>query len=346
MISPLTNGPYGTVHPKPSIQQVEKVGPRREEMVRSVFEPPTLIEQFLYAPLKTLVRIIYGVILILRGPAYGAPLPRQKIRVVCISDTHTKQAVVPDGDVLIHAGDLGEAGTAAELQAQIDWLRTLPHREKVVIAGNHDGFLDRASRRAADDGKSLDWGRIRYLERESVTLTFPDRGNRELHVYGAPEIPRCGGDDFAFQHAREQDVWTDTIPPETDILVTHAPPKYHLDLPAALGDRFLLRQLWRVRPRLHVFGHVHAGYGRETAHWDDTQEAYERIMSRKTYGPLSDVCSIPAWWDALTLLMTGLQGILWSRVWGGTNRGSVLVNASLSYRSTGRLGNPAQTVDI
>ncbi|EGX96671.1 phosphoesterase [Cordyceps militaris CM01] len=50
---------------------------------------------------------------------------------------------VPDGDLLLHAGNLTVGGSFAKLQAQLDWLNTLPHRQKVVIAGNHDVLLER-----------------------------------------------------------------------------------------------------------------------------------------------------------------------------------------------------------
>ncbi len=38
------------------------------------------------------------------------------MRIVCISDTHSmhREIVVPDGDMLIHAGDLTMKGSAGE----------------------------------------------------------------------------------------------------------------------------------------------------------------------------------------------------------------------------------------
>ncbi|KAI9887648.1 MAG: hypothetical protein M1823_000512 [Watsoniomyces obsoletus] len=315
-------------------------------MPHSVFEPPPPPEELLNSPLNFIVRRFYSLILFIRGPAYRLPRHQPPIRVVCISDTHNNKKYLPDGDLLIHAGDLANNGTAAEIQVQIDWLKGQPHREKIVIAGNHDSYLDPRSRKSEDQGKNLDWGNIHYLERSAVTLSFPDRGDRQLNVYGAPEIPQCGGSEFAFQHSPERDVWANTIPMQTDILVTHTPPKYHLDLPAALGCQFLLQEVWRVQPRLHVFGHVHAGHGQETAHWDETQRAYESIMARRHTWATFDVPDAFAWLDVLRLLCYSLQGILWSRVWGGANAGSLLVNASLSYRSTGKLANPVQVVEI
>ena len=311
----------------------------------SPFEPPSLLYAFLSSPLNFVVRYAYALILFLRGPAYHAPA--SPIRIVCLSDTHTKTpSSVPSGDVLIHAGDLANAGTVSEIQAQINWLKSLPHPKKIVVAGNHDSFFDPSSRAASDVGKSLDWADVHYLQHSSITLAFPDHNNRQLSIYGAPGIPQCGGDDFAFQYRPHDDEWTDTIPREIDILVTHTPPRHHLDLPVGMGCEYLLKEVWRVRPKAHIFGHVHAGYGRESVFWDEGQAAYERICGRDGAGLLWDLVSVSAWIDALRVLWYGLVGIMWTRVWGGVNDGGVMVNASLAFRSTGKLGNAPQIVDI
>ncbi|KKU85756.1 MAG: hypothetical protein UY14_C0014G0001 [Parcubacteria group bacterium GW2011_GWA1_47_9] len=68
-----------------------------------------------------------------------------KLRVVAISDTHEmhRQVVVPDGDVLVHAGDFTMSGTLPAIYEFNTWLGTLPHRHKVVVAGNHDWAFQR-----------------------------------------------------------------------------------------------------------------------------------------------------------------------------------------------------------
>jgi predicted phosphohydrolase len=114
---------------------------------------------------------------------------------VCISDTHTNILPIPHGDVLIHAGDLTNAGTVEQIQAQLDWIASLPHREKIVIAGNHDSYFDPKSRKAEDKGKRLNFKGIHYLENKAITLKF--KGGRKLNFYGSPDIPKCGGSDFA-----------------------------------------------------------------------------------------------------------------------------------------------------
>jgi hypothetical protein len=96
-----------------------------------------------------------------------------------------------------------------------------------------------------------------------------------VRVYGSPWTPHNG--NWAFQYPRSEDVWTRKIPAEVDILVTHGPPRGHLDL-MSWGCLFLLKEVWRIRPRLHAFGHVHEGVGVEMAAFDGVQRAYERTI--------------------------------------------------------------------
>ena len=283
----------------------------------------------------------------LRGPAISKPPSSCQIRIVCISDTHTHRPTgLPKGDVLVHAGDLTNDGTVADIQGQIDWISSLPYEHKIVIAGNHDSWFDPRARRRIDVGKAPRWSNVHYLQHSSVQLTFPNKSCRHLSFYGGPQIPQCGGEDFAFQYRRSDDAWSNTVPIETDVLITHTPPRHHLDLPAGLGCEYLRNEVWRVRPKVHIFGHVHAGHGREDVFWDDTQRHYERLCSREAKGMMNDMLAILAWLDIVKLAMHGVLGILWSRVWGGDRRGTVMVNAALMYKGSGRLGNPPQIVDI
>ena len=65
------------------------------------------------------------------------------MKIVCIADTHNRQddLIIPDGDIIIHAGDLTEGGTKREVSQFISWFSSLPHTHKVFIAGNHDYYL-------------------------------------------------------------------------------------------------------------------------------------------------------------------------------------------------------------
>ncbi|GME23540.1 Metallo-dependent phosphatase [Neofusicoccum parvum] len=318
----------------------------------SPFEPSSIAVLLLRAPLKCLIYVLYR---LLNGLRSGPAPPRPAVRVVCVSDTHTLTQPVPDGDILIHAGDLGNAGTVSELQAQIDWLSSLPHPHKVVVAGNHDTYLDPRSRRTLaepDRNVELQWKGVRYLQHAELTVTIPSPQRasppRTLKIYGAPQIPECGGPEFAFQYPRGRDAWTDTIPRDIDILVTHTPPKYHRDLPLpdGMGCEHLMRETWCIRPLLHVFGHVHVGAGREVSWWDDGQKAYERALARPVTGLTRGIFSIPTWIDLTSVLFWGVRGVLWDRIWGGEEKGTVLVNAGLMKGNSGRLGNKVQVVEI
>ncbi len=68
------------------------------------------------------------------------------MRVVLISDTHLRHDLhtldIPDGDVLIHAGDALIGGDLSELAAFCKWFKALPHTHKVFVPGNHDRIFE------------------------------------------------------------------------------------------------------------------------------------------------------------------------------------------------------------
>jgi Icc-related predicted phosphoesterase len=176
------------------------------------------------------------------------------MRIVCISDTHNlvEAAAIPAGDLLLHAGDLTMTGSVEEVEQARLWLAGLPHPRKVVIAGNHDFLFERdspAARRAMRD--------FVYLQDELAVV-------EGLKIWGSPWQPWFF--DWAFNLARGPEIrakW-ELIPAGIDILMTHGPPAGHGDRTAsgeAAGCADLLDALRCVRPLLHVFGHIHEGYG-------------------------------------------------------------------------------------
>ncbi|KAK4619785.1 putative rhamnogalacturonate lyase C [Fulvia fulva] len=284
---------------------------------------------------------------------------KKNISIVCISDTHSLTTRnIPHGDILIHAGDLTNSGTPSEIQEQIYWLSSLPHTHKIIIAGNHDTWLDPNSRATLpledQDGK-LDWTDLIYLQSTSTTLDFSHRtgiNKGQIKIFGMPHTPDILGPEHAFQYQRGTDVWTNTIPDDTDIVVTHTPPRYHLDLPGvtAMGDDFLLREVARVKPGLHVFGHIHAGKsdifgsakgGQEIVRWDEREEHFEgAVRSGHPFGIFSNVVAM---WHLWMLFFSGIVGVV--RDWCGWDVESTrMVNASMVYCNTGVIGNEAQVV--
>jgi Icc-related predicted phosphoesterase len=179
------------------------------------------------------------------------------MRIVCLSDTHLKTAglAVPDGDLLLHAGDLTGRGSKDEVRAALRWLSGLPHRHKVVIAGNHDWLFqtDPAAARAL------------LAETDLVYLQDAEATVLGLRIWGSPWQPWFM--DWAFNAERGADIrqhWL-KIPPGIDVLITHGPPAGILDRTIDgrdVGCADLLDIVRVVRPKLHVFGHIHEGAGR------------------------------------------------------------------------------------
>ncbi|KAG1819334.1 Metallo-dependent phosphatase-like protein [Suillus variegatus] len=181
-------------------------------------------------------------------------LPRplsSPVRTISISDTHNTDisALIPPGDILIHAGDLTHSGTPRELQVTFDWLVSLPHEHKIVIAGNHDTYLQTV------EGRSWvhTWRErgITYLEDEAHIIHM--RG-RAFKILGSPFTPQHG--NGAFQYSRTGPLIRHSN--DTDILITHGPPHGHLDLSGRRALLARIREPCRTHPPvLHVFGHIH-----------------------------------------------------------------------------------------
>ncbi|KIY66574.1 metallophosphoesterase domain-containing protein 1 [Cylindrobasidium torrendii FP15055 ss-10] len=218
-----------------------------------------------------------------------------RIRVVCISDTHNAHEslpTLPAGDILIHAGDLTNSGTACELES---------------VLGNHDTALATPANR---DAILSCYPSLTYLEDSSITLNVRER---RIIVYGSPRTPRHGSG--VFQYPRHEANWSH-IPLLTDILVTHGPPAHHLDSRGA-GCMSLLQALWRVRPRLHIFGHIHVGHGVECLGWSNAQMAYECLLAGKR-----------RWRDTLCIALATLQAFFRGRPGFNGREGTILVNAA------------------
>lgn len=122
--------------------------------------------------------------------------------------------------------------------------------------------------------------------------------------------------------------------------------RFHRDL--NLGCPGLLEEVWRVKPKLHVFGHVHWGHGREAVYFDECQRAYESVMARTGNGFIYDLLPSRAWVDAVAVVWYGLTSIVWkyAMLGPGSNNGGLMVNAAAMYGNTGSVTNPVQVVDL
>jgi predicted phosphohydrolase len=133
------------------------------------------------------------------------------MRIVAVADTHLfhRELEVPDGDVFVHAGDLCRGGELDELREAAAWLADLPHRHKIVVAGNHDWAF--ASDPAA--ARAVMGGGVIYLEDEGATI-------EGVRFWGSPWQPAFH--DWAFNLPRGAPlaaIWR-RIPAELDVLIT------------------------------------------------------------------------------------------------------------------------------
>jgi Icc-related predicted phosphoesterase len=180
------------------------------------------------------------------------------MRIVAISDTHGyhTKLKVPDGDMLIHTGDVSSQGKEFEIILFLNWFAEQPHKHKVFIAGNHDFYFERTP---TSDVNKIIPDNVTYLNDSSVTV-------EGIRIWGSPIQPWFY--DWAFNRHRGAEIkkhW-DLIPENTDILMTHGPAYGVLDRTTRgekVGCRDLREAIERVQPKLFVCGHIHEAYGVE-----------------------------------------------------------------------------------
>ena len=178
------------------------------------------------------------------------------MRIIAISDTHQEhnKIKVPDGDVFVFAGDMTSFNRSRQHYVKFnEWLGTLPHAHKLVIAGNHDELFQRHP-----DIAHGYMTNCTYLEDDEVVIDG-------IKFYGSPWQRYFY--DWAFNLPAGsnwlKEKW-DAIPDSTDVLITHSPPFQIFDVDfkgESLGCEFLAKRVFQVKPKLHTFGHIHGSCG-------------------------------------------------------------------------------------
>ena len=167
------------------------------------------------------------------------------MKILHLSDTHgchRRLWDLPEADVVVHSGDFCMVGTEQEVIDFLDWLCDLPYRHKIFICGNHDECLYGASISGLD-------ANVHYLCNSGVEIDG-------IKFYGVPMFLQ---DSVTDRQARN----ISKIPTDTDVLVTHSPALGILDYDDGInyGSPEILKRLTAVKPRLHLFGHIHAQHG-------------------------------------------------------------------------------------
>lgn len=188
------------------------------------------------------------------------------MKIIAISDTHCyhrRIKAIPDGDILIHAGDITSCGEIGALDDFAHWMKELPHKHKVFIAGNHDMTLQRECVIRDELLKMFkDCGLI-YLQDSTIVIDG-------ISFYGSPWQPEYHSWSFNLpRKGKELTKKWDAIPDDTNVLITHGPPHMILDeAPRGVFDfenvgcEILANRIWEL-PKLkaHIFGHIHNSRG-------------------------------------------------------------------------------------
>lgn len=182
------------------------------------------------------------------------------MRIVCISDTHNQHSnkglILPEGDCIIHAGDVSGRGYKNEIVPFLNWFNELPYKYKIFIAGNHDFFFEEASKKEIDEMLN-NYPNVIYLNDSGVEL-------EGIKFWGSPVQPWFY--NWAFNRKGDEICrhW-DLIPLDTQVLITHGPVHGYLDLTLGgdvTGCPYLLGKIKELKNiKYHICGHIHEAYG-------------------------------------------------------------------------------------
>jgi len=180
------------------------------------------------------------------------------MKIVAVSDTHRRYNEIPkmpSGDLLVFAGD-DDWRTKSSFMPFLEWFSSHPHKYKVMIAGNHDFFAENNKDFIVSESEKRS---VIYLENSGIEI-------EGFKIWGSPYTPTFG--PWAFMKLRGNkisEIWN-LIPKNTDILITHGPPMFKLDMTPrgeSVGCWDLANIIDNIKPRVHIYGHIHNCYGRK-----------------------------------------------------------------------------------
>jgi Icc-related predicted phosphoesterase len=159
--------------------------------------------------------------------------------------------------MIIHSGDCSNTrdpyNNEPEVRDFIDWFKMIPVKYKIYVAGNHDTSIEKR----LVTKKDFEDAGIIYLENESVTI-------EGIKFFGSPHTPQFGQWAFMKDRAKLERFWRMAIPEDTDVIITHGPPRGVLDKSydrnhnmESCGDKSLLNRVLEIEPAYVLFGHIH-----------------------------------------------------------------------------------------
>ena len=174
-------------------------------------------------------------------------MEEKKLKIVAISDIHGMLPELPECDVVCCAGDISPLEYQSD-QTQmlgwfylvfVPWVESLPCKKFIIVAGNHDFFLQNIHRRLIDESdgyrrytwrsasdvmKKLLPGNLRGKYNKLVYLCDSSYEYEGHRFYGTPWI----GDLSNWAFYQDNDTLMEkykNIPKQCDVIITHMPPK-------------------------------------------------------------------------------------------------------------------------
>jgi predicted phosphohydrolase len=198
------------------------------------------------------------------------PVSSRRLKICHISDPHGKhkQLTIPECDVLICSGDISMLGQKHEVQSFFAWFnRQIQATYKILVAGNHDISFDPEKN---PDGLKPAWLNQALFEfKQGPNNFYLENQSCEIwgvKFWGSPTSAWFHGERWAFNvREPEAEALYSTIPLGTDVVITHGPSwsngDWCINCACYVGDRTLTKELYRVQPLIHLFGHIHESYG-------------------------------------------------------------------------------------
>src|SRR6185437_12115782 len=193
----------------------------------------------------------------------------------CVADLHGILPILEGGDLLIIAGDCTASDTMKQWANFFNWLGKQPYKKKILIAGNHDNFLQSSFPKTeleARDLQELQSFLVEQKEMENPDFEYLCDSGTEFEgfkIWGSPwtkTFPGMNPHCKAFTCDTEEELaekWK-MIPDDIDILVTHSPSQGVLDEVECIscGSSSLIKPMIKSGCSLHIFGHIHESYGK------------------------------------------------------------------------------------
>ena len=189
------------------------------------------------------------------------------MKLTIISDTHGyhEGVTLPNGDILIHCGDFSSGGQPIAVERFLKWYNKQPHPHKILLAGNHDiSFQKNPEWKVSILNKLyLQDSNHHYLENSGIEI-------EGIKFFGSPYTPKFF--NWVFMYKRRSNeaykIWR-AVPSNTDVIISHGPPKEVLDKcnnhvpphPDRAGCEVMRKIIRKIKPKYCLFGHIHEGYG-------------------------------------------------------------------------------------